>query len=219
MKYCNVFFDLDGTITEPEKGIINGVIYALNKFGIEVSERASLHKFIGPPLRVSFPEFMGFDEEKTEQAVLYYREYYSVNGLVENDIMPGMEQALKMLKENGAKLYVATSKPEEYAIKILENLGLDGYFDIIAGASFDGSRDTKEAVMEYLMKQIGVEKSDRNTVMIGDRHFDINGANYFGLDSIGVLFGYGSREEFEEAGATYIVDTAEEMVDIILNNI
>lgn len=217
MKYNNILFDLDGTITEPEKGIINGIIYALNKFGIEVAERSSLHKFIGPPLRISFPEFCGFDEEKTEQAILYYREYYGVNGLVENDVMPGMEDALKRLSNMGARLFVATSKPEEYAKKILQNLNLDGYFEIIAGASFDGSRDTKEAVMEYLMKQANIDFGDKKTVMVGDRHFDINGAKAFGLESIGVLFGYGSREEFEAAGATYIVDTAEDMVDIILN--
>lgn len=218
MGYKNIFFDLDGTITEPVMGITNAIIYALDKYNIKVAERSELYKFIGPPLRYSFREFYGFSESDSEQAVKYYREYYADRGLIENEIMPGMEQALKTLKEKGYKLYVATSKPEPFAIKILENLNLAQYFDIIAGSTMDNTRDTKELVMSYLLEQIGIEKGSediKDIVMIGDRKFDIEGANCFDMDSIGVLFGYGDREEFEAAGATYIVETAEEMVDVI----
>ena len=218
-KYNYILFDLDGTITEPFKGISGGIIHALNKSGVEVPDNSTLRKFIGPPLRDSFRDFCGFTAEQAEEATVYYREYYSVNGLVENDIMLGMDEALKTLNEQGYKLYVATSKPEKYAKIILDNLGLLSYFDIVAGASFDGSRDKKELVIEYLLEQIKEKYEDfdlTQSIMVGDRCFDINGAKYFNMDSVGVTFGYGDYEELSQAGATYVVDTAQELVDIIV---
>ncbi len=219
-KYKYILFDLDGTITEPFKGISGGIIHALNKFGVKVPDNSTLRKFIGPPLRDSFRDFCGFTAEQAEEATTYYREYYSVRGLEENEIMPGMKDVLKSLNEQGCKLYVATSKPEKYAKIILDNLGLLSYFDIVAGASFDGSRDKKELVIEHLLQQIKDKYPDFNlvqTVMVGDRHFDINGAKYFNMDSIGVTFGYGDYEELSQAGATYVVDAAEELMDVIVN--
>lgn len=217
-KYKYILFDLDGTITEPFLGISNGIIYALKKYDIEVADKSSLRKFIGPPLRDSFRDFCGFSEEQAEEATKYYREYYGVKGLEENEIMPGMDKALNTLYEKGYRLYTATSKPEKFARIILENLGLLKYFDIAAGASFDSSRDTKELVIEYLLEQIRSKHSDfdiSQAIMVGDRHFDINGANYFGMDSIGVTFGYGDYQELKEAGATYIVDEAMSIVDVV----
>lgn len=219
MKYKYILFDLDGTITEPFQGISNGIIYALDKFNIRVENKSTLRKFIGPPLRDSFRDFCGFSDEQAEEATAYYREYYGVKGLEENDIMPGMDRALKALYNQGYKLYLATSKPEKFAKIILENLGLLQYFDIAAGASFDGTRDKKELVIDYLLEQIKDKYADfdiAQAVMVGDRHFDINGAKYFGMDSIGVTFGYGDREELSRAGANYVVDTAEEMVKVIV---
>lgn len=219
-KYKYILFDLDGTITEPFRGISGGIIHALNKFGVEVPDNSTLRKFIGPPLRDSFRDYCGFTAEQAEEATTYYREYYSVRGLEENEIMPGMKEALKSLNEQGCRLYVATSKPEKYAKIILDNLGLLSYFDIVAGASFDGSRDKKELVIEYLLQQIKDKYSDFNlvqAVMVGDRHFDINGAKYFNMDSIGVTFGYGDYEELSQAGATYVVDDAKELMDVIVN--
>ncbi len=218
-KYDYIVFDLDGTITEPALGITNAIIYSLGKYNIEVEDRSSLYKFIGPPLRDSFQEFYGFDEDKAERAVAFYREYYSVNGLIENELMPGIVECLDSLAKAGCKLYIATSKPEEFAKKILENLNVLHCFDIVAGASMDGSRDKKELVMGYLFEKMKDRYSDFSlykTVMVGDRHFDINGANYFGMDSIGVTFGYGDREELETAGATIVADSAEELRNYIL---
>ncbi len=217
-KYKYILFDLDGTITEPFLGISNGIIHALEKFGIEVEDKTSLRKFIGPPLRDSFRDFCGFSEEQAEEATKYYREYYGVKGLEENEIMPGMDKALNTLYDKGYRLYTATSKPEKFAKIILENLGLLKYFDIAAGASFDSSRDTKKLVIEYLLQQIRSKQPDfdiSQAIMVGDRHFDINGANYFGMDSIGVTFGYGDYQELKEAGATYIVDEAMSIVDVV----
>ena len=220
MRYQYVFFDLDGTITEPVIGITNAIIYALNKYNIKVSQRSTLHRFIGPPLRDSFKEFYGFSEEKAEEAVAFYREYYAEKGVMENEIMPGMEDALKSLKAAGCKLCVATSKPEIYAKKILENLKIDHYFEVIAGSLLDGSRDKKELVIEYLLDKIHISSSENirsKTVMVGDRKFDIEGAIATGLDNIGVTFGYGDKEEFQLAGAQVIFDTPEDMVQYILD--
>lgn len=217
--YKYVFFDLDGTITEPEEGIINGVLFALSKFGITVEDRTTLYPYIGPPLRDSFRDYHGLSEEDTEQAILYYREYYSTKGIYQNDIMPGMEQAFQTLRQHGCHLYVATSKPELYAKQILQHLKLDGYFDIIAGSTFDKARDTKAAVIEYLITGIAadqVKPSFDEIIMVGDRKFDVIGARAFGIDTIGVLFGYGSKEEFEACDCRYVAADAEEMVQMIL---
>lgn len=218
MSYQYVLFDLDGTITEPVIGITNAYMYALKKFGIEVSDRSELHCVIGPPLRQSFQEYYGLNSRDTEKAILYYREYYGNQGLKENDLMPGIRETINKLKEAQKKLYVATSKPEEYAKKILQYLDMDQEFEYIAGSSMDASRDNKIAVMEYLLNKIKKDYPDMEIsecIMIGDRCFDIDGANYFNMDSIGVLFGYGNSEELEGSKATYIVDTAEKIVDII----
>lgn len=220
-KYKYILFDLDGTITEPFLGISNGIIYALDKYGIITPDVQTLRKFIGPPLRDSFRDFCGFTDEQAEEATTYYRDYYGVKGLEENDIMPGMDNALKALYDKGYKLYLATSKPEKFARKILENLDLLQYFDIAAGASFDGSRDKKELVIEHLLNQIKEKNQEFDigqALMVGDRYFDIKGANCFGMDSIGVTFGYGDYEELKAAGATYIVDDAMDIIDVVEKN-
>lgn len=217
-KYKYILFDLDGTITEPFLGISNGIKYALDKFGIKMEDRATLRKFIGPPLRDSFKDYCGFDDEQAEAATIYYREYYGVKGLEENEIMTGMDKTLETLCNKGYKLYLATSKPEKFAKIILEKLGLLKYFDIAAGASFDGTRDKKELVIEYLLEQIKERYSDfsiTQAIMVGDRHFDINGAKYFGMDSIGVTFGYGDYKELNDAGANFVVDEAMSIVDVV----
>ncbi len=217
-KYKFILFDLDGTITEPFLGISNGIKYALDKFGIKMEDNATLRKFIGPPLRDSFRDFCGFSDEQAQAATAYYREYYGVKGLEENEIMQGMDDALRLLYDKGYKLYLATSKPEKFAKIILENLGLLEYFDIAAGASFDGTREKKEQVIEYLLGQINEKYDDfsiEQAIMVGDRHFDINGAKYFDMDSIGVTFGYGDYDELKNAGATYVVDEAMGIVDVV----
>ncbi len=217
-KYKYILFDLDGTITEPFLGISNGIKYALNKFDIKMEDNETLRKFIGPPLRDSFREYCGFTNMQAEDATKYYREYYSVKGLEENEIMPGMDNVIKQLYDEGYKLYLATSKPEKFAKIILENLGLLEYFDIAAGASFDGTREKKEQVIEYLLEQIKEKYDDfsiEQAIMVGDRHFDIYGAKYFNMDSIGVTFGYGDYDELKNAGASYVVEEAMGIVDVV----
>lgn len=212
--YQVVLFDLDGTLTDPGLGITNSVMYALKKWGIEVGERSELYKFIGPPLQESFERFYGFSEEKAKQSVEYYREYFREKGLFENEVYEGTEELLKTLHDSGYKILLATSKPEEFAIRILEHFQLAKYFNCIGGASMDGVRSKKADVISYVLKKAGIEDLSK-AVMVGDREHDIIGAKQVGIDSIGVLFGYGNYEELENAGATYIVDSVSKILDIV----
>ncbi len=213
--YELIFFDLDGTLTDPCEGITNSVAYALEKFGIHTEDKRELVKFIGPPLLESFNKYYGFDEKQSRQALTYYREYFTSKGMTENIVYDGIEDMLKALIDGGKTLCVATSKPEPFAKTILENFKLSRYFKFIAGSELDGSRAKKNEVIEYALEQC--EFVDRSkTIMVGDREHDILGAAKCSLDSIGVLFGYGSREELESAGATYIAETVDDIAKIIL---
>lgn len=209
-QYSTVLFDLDGTLTDPAEGIINSVIYALSKFGIEEADREDLKKFIGPPLAESFKEFYGFSEEKTTLAIAYYREYFQKSGMFENSVYDGIEKLLRSLKDKGKTLIVATSKPEKFAVQILEHFKLDGYFKYIAGSNLDGTRSAKADVIKYALEKCNVTDCSQ-AVMVGDRKHDIIGAKAIGLDSVGVLFGYGDLNELETAEATYIAETVEDI--------
>ena len=213
--YSTVFFDLDGTLVDSGEGVRNSVEYALKKFGIEVENKDSLSCFIGPPLTVSFKTFYGFDDENADRSVAYYREYYKDKGIFEGYVYDGIEETLKRLKDAGKRVMVATSKPEEYAKRVLEKFGIAKYFDFIAGATMDEkTRANKIEIMQYAFDSCGASPSD--TIMVGDRLFDIEGAKHFGMECIAVLYGYGSMEEFERYGAEYIVETAEDVADLIL---
>lgn len=212
--YQYVFFDLDGTLTDPGIGITNSVAYALKKWNIEVAERSELYKFIGPPLEESFRKYYGFSKEDALKAVEYYREYFRVTGIYENTLYEGTEKLLEAVKESGRKVVLATSKPQEFAEIILKYFHIDQYFDYVAGATMDGSRSRKSDVILYALELCGV-KDRSQVVMVGDREHDINGANYAGLDSIGVLCGYGDREELEAAGATHIVEKIEDVFELL----
>ena len=214
-KVC--LFDLDGTITDSAPGIVNSVIYALNKLGIEETDREKLLAFIGPPLTESFQKFYGFSEEESWKGVEYYREYYEEKGIFECAVYEGLEETLKKLKDSGRELIVSTSKPEVYAKQIIEHFGLTGYFDYVAGMELDGGRGTKAQVIEYALKACRIENI-KEVLMIGDREHDVLGAESLGIDCAGVLYGFGSREELKTAGARYMVEKPEELIGIIENN-
>lgn len=209
MQYKYIFFDLDGTLTDPGIGITNSVMYALDKFGIH-ADRENLYRFIGPPLVDSFMEFYGFPEDKARKAVEYYREYFSVTGLFENKVYDGMEDVLDKLKSAGHKLYVATSKPKVYADRILERFDLKKYFEYVAGADLEGHKSSKSDVVKEAM-EISHASSDK-ILMIGDRKHDIIGARNNGIRTAAVLYGYGNRKEFEEECADYILDKVEDIL-------
>ena len=204
--YQNILFDLDGTLTDPGMGITNSVMYALKKFKIDVEDRTSLYRFIGPPLKGSFEEFYGFSEEQSELAVQYYREYFKKQGMLENEVYDGIPELLKQLREKNKTLIVATSKPEPFTLEILRHFQLLDYFNFVAGATMDDTRNKKSDIIRYALESCHI--TDKSTaVMIGDRKHDVIGAKENGLDSIGVLFGYGDYEELKAAGATYIAET------------
>lgn len=216
-----VLFDLDGTLTDPVIGITNSLMYALDKFGIRVEDRSELYKFIGPPLFNSFTDYYGFDEDKANQAVAYYREVYNVTGKYENEVYGGVPELLHSLKEQGCHLLVATSKPEYLAKDILEHFALAEYFCVIAGSDLEGVRNTKGKVIDYALEQfakqldISMESVKENAIMIGDRLHDVHGAKENEIDCIGVLYGYGSVEELEKAGADYIAEQPKDILAII----
>ena len=211
-RYC--LFDLDGTLTDPGIGITNSVMYALDKFGIHVSDRAELLSFIGPPLGESFRRQFGFSEEQAQKAVEYYREYFRPKGIFENSVYEGIPELLKKLRERNITVALATSKPYEFAVRILEHFELKQYFDYIGGATMDGRISKKADVIAHLLDEFGnVDKAE--VLMIGDRAQDVEGARANGLHSAGVLWGYGSAEELQGAGADYLAAKPEELLRIV----
>ncbi|MBO4934187.1 MAG: HAD hydrolase-like protein [Clostridia bacterium] len=211
MKYGYALLDLDGTLTESAPGITNAAAYALKRFGAE-AEPSELEFFVGPPLHGSFMR-CGLSDAQAREAISVYREYYVARGMFENLPYEGVADALRRLKEAGVTLIVATSKPEPFAVRILEHFGLAEFFAVIAGSTLDETRTSKRDVIEYALASAGV--SDRSgAVMIGDRSYDIEGAKQTGLASMGVLYGYGSAEEFAEAD--YVAETPADIADILL---
>lgn len=213
MKYGYCLFDLDGTLTDPAIGITNSVMYALKKFDIEVKDRSELYPFIGPPLDYSFMTFFGFTKEQADLAIKYYRENFSSTGLFENEVYDGVPEILSEMKNRGVSIALATSKPYEFSIKILRHFDLYRYFDFFGAATMDGKISKKEDVIAKLLEDMGVEDKTR-MLMIGDRYHDIEGARANVLDSAGVLWGYGSKEELENAGAKYILNGPEEILNL-----
>ena len=207
-----ILFDLDGTITDPFEGISKCIVYALEEFGLKVEDTGELVSFIGPPLFEQFKVYCGFDDMQAGMAVRKYRERYSEIGWKECTLVEGTEELLRELKARGKVLALATSKPECFAVPILEHFGIDKYFDFIGGAELEHEgRNSKDAVIEYVLNKLGVP--DRSeAVIVGDRFHDIDGAKKTGISSVGVLSGYGSREELEEHGAGHI---AVDMRDVL----
>lgn len=203
-----ILFDLDGTVTDSGPGIMNCVEPALQHYGISVPSRDTLRAFVGPPLRDTFVQF-GVPVSEVENAIQIYRSRYLPVGIFENTPYPGIQDTLIKLRHMGHTLCIATSKPESMARTVLDHFGLTPCFDRICGATLDQRRDTKESVIGYLLEQ---EPSDRQLVMVGDTRFDVLGAAHHGVPTVGVTWGYGSREELQNAGAIAIVDTMEELI-------
>ena len=213
MRYQTIIFDLDGTLTDSGEGIMNSAEYAFKQLGLAVPDRQELRKIVGPPLTYSFPLF-GVPENQVEEAILFYRDQYNNRGgKHQNHVYPGIEEMLRQLKEAGCHLFVATSKPEPLAQEIMEGFALMPYFEMVAGASWDHSRETKGEVLQYLLSFTG---DTGKTVMIGDTHFDVIGAHELNIPGIGVTWGYGLKEEMIKAEAETIVDSPEELVAYLL---
>jgi len=209
-----ILFDLDGTLTDSSPGIINSLTYAFEKLDFKIKSREELRVFIGPPLIDMMMEQYGFSHEKATLGLKYYREYFRDKGIFENSVYDGIPEMLSELQTRGYKLLLATSKPEEFAKRIMEHFDLSKYFYFIGGSDMGETRSSKSAVIEYVLKNLGITESEK-CIMVGDREHDVIGAGKYGIKTIGVLFGYGSREELEKSGASYIVESVEELGDVL----
>ena len=216
MKYNTILFDLDGTLTESAEGITKSVAYACEKMGFAVPPQHILDKFVGPPLTACFMKYAGMTEEEADRAVVCYRERFSTIGWKENRLYPGIAPLLKALKENGVYLGIASAKPEEFVKRIAEYFGFAKYFDKIIGATFQNKSSDKCA----LLKSALPENVDLSTAaMVGDREFDMAAAKVLGVKAIGVLYGYGDREELENSGADVLVEDVDGLYKTLLPGI
>lgn len=213
MKY--VLFDLDGTITDPKEGITKSVQFSLRKFGIHVEDLDSLCPFIGPPLSTSFEEFYGFSHEKAMEAVDEYRVYYKDKGIFECKLYDGIKELLEKLHGMGIKVALATSKPEKFAVQLLEHFKILPYFDVVAGSDMKGERVEKADVIHHAIKQIeGFDVT--KAVMVGDRKFDYIGAEQFNIPCILIGYGYGEMGELEECKPFAIKKTVAELTEFLM---
>ena len=212
--YDYILFDLDGTLTDSAEGIVNSVLYALKKKGIEEHDRDKLHAFVGPPLIDSFMKYYGMSKEEAKGMVPLYREYFEPKGWAENRVYEGIPEVLSELRARGKHLLVATSKPELFAKRILEHFRLAQYFELICGASMDEKLSRKDQVIDCVIREAGAEHI-KEMIMVGDREHDVLGARKNGLPCVGVLYGYGSREELEAAGAAAICPTVKELPEYL----
>ena len=213
-KYKVIAFDLDGTLSNPERGQLTGFEYAFKKHGISYPSREWLKRYIGPPIHDFWQKDFGLTLDKVIEMIETYREYYNVYGWRENDLYEGVHEALAALKEKGYTLVVATGKPEGVANKILRFFGLTKYFAFIGGATEDDSRHRKADILKFVLDNIGAKADE--TVLVGDRKFDAEGANALGADSIGVTWGHGSLSELEEASFGYIVSSPDELLKLFM---
>ncbi|WOH79869.1 HAD family hydrolase [Bradyrhizobium sp. BEA-2-5] len=207
-----IFFDLDGTLTDPKPGITGSIQYALEKLGRPVPSQEDLTWCIGPPLRASFAMLLG-GEALADRAVALYRERFGDVGLFENAVYPDIADVLAELRRAPGRMFVATSKPHVFATRIIAHFGLGGYFDHVFGSEFDGTRVNKVDLLAYALAQTGADPD--KSLMIGDRSHDVIGANRNGIRAVGVTYGYGTPEELTEAGASHLCATPRAVLDHI----
>ncbi len=217
MRYSTILFDLDGTLTDPVLGICRSIQYALGKAGRPVGPLEHYHKWIGPPLLRSFEVYANATPEEAQEMLRFYRERFSSVGLFENEVYPGIPALLSALKDRGARLAVATGKPTIYSRQILEHFDLMQYMDVVSGISLDKEPLDKCQVILHALHTLG-ETDKSRCVMVGDRAHDAIGAKMGGVDFIGVLYGYGSRDELEAEGADVIASDVAELRRILLSD-
>lgn len=217
--YQYIFFDLDGTLTDPREGITKSVQYALAKMGIDEPDLKKLEPFIGPPLVDSLMEYYDFTMEQAKKGVEYYREYFKPKGLFQNAVFEGAPKLLASLKAHGRTVAIASSKPEPFVEQILDHFQIRQYFDYVCGSTLDETRTKKEEVIEELLRRIGISDEEKKKVlMVGDRKHDVEGAACFGIPCLGVRMGFAAEGELEAAGAIAIADSMAEVEKFILEN-
>lgn len=214
MAFDTILFDLDGTLTDPGIGITNSIAYALEQRGMPVPPREELYQFIGPPLLEEFQKVYGVTEDEARELVAQFRVYFEDRGIYENRMYEGIPEMLQRLRDGGCQLVLATSKPEVFAEQVLEHFSLRSYFAAVAGSTIDEGRTDKAEVIAYALRK---QANHGRTLMVGDRKHDVLGARANGMACLGVLYGYGSREELVAAGANRLADKVSDVADIILS--
>jgi phosphoglycolate phosphatase len=214
----NVLIDLDGTLTDPKKGITACIQHALRSLGYNVPEEATLIRYIGPPLKEAFRELLPIDKHsEVDLAIEKYRERFTDIGMFENSVYPGIAEALKSLRSRGARLLVATSKPRVFAERILEHFELSHYFEKIYGSELDGTRTNKAHLISFILSSSSLNPA--HTTMVGDRLHDAMGAIANGVKPVGVLWGYGGREELLGAGVVKLLEAPRDLGSLALTNV
>lgn len=213
--FTTLIFDLDGTLTDSGEGIMKCAQYALMKMGIQVEDHTSLRAFVGPPLEDSFKNFFNLSDVQAAQAVSYYRERYFSKGVYEQCLYKGAKEMLQALRKNGYRLAIGTSKMLSQTTYVLDYLGIREYFDAVGARDEKGVLHTKADVLNALLNRMGMSYSKSDCVMIGDRRFDIEGAQLMGIRSIGVLWGYGDERELRSAKADYLARDFNELISIL----
>jgi len=218
-KYDVIAFDLDGTLSDPAKGLVQGFVYCFKKLGIPYDDEESLRKYIGPSLYDEWQEDFGFTPEEANAAIEVFREYYNIYGWWDNVMYDGIPEMLDSLKRAGKKVVLATSKPLDTAKKVLELFGLTRYFDFIGGA-ISHENDQKWQVLNWSLSEVGVDLCDPDSlakcIMVGDRKYDAEGAQICGIDSMGVLYGHGTEKEMTSSGFTVLVSSVAEISEYLI---
>ena len=218
-KYDVIAFDLDGTLSDPARGLIQGFVYCFKKLGMPYENEESLRKYIGPSLYEEWQEDFGFTPDEANNAIEIFREYYNIYGWWDNDLYDGIPEMLAELKRAGKKVVLATSKPLDTAKSILKLFGLTKYFDFVGGAT-SHQNDQKWQVLNWSLSSVGVDLNNPDDlakcVLVGDRKYDAEGAKICGIDSFGVLYGHGTKEELEASGFTALVETVSDISKILI---
>lgn len=215
--FKNILFDFDGTIMDTSPGIYDSFDRVVEHYKLDYP-RSEYHRMIGPPIRDSFRDFLDFQEAEVEDAIKVYRDYYAVEGMYNGDIYTGIVPLITNLRKSGKKIFTATSKPEYYTKKIIERKGLLELFDFIGGSDIsEKGRTSKQDVVEYVLETQNLSEKKEDCILIGDRKFDVIGAHAVGIKCAGILWGFGSREEFEKAEADWIFETPEDVEKFLLS--
>lgn len=216
MRFQTILFDLDGTLTDPGLGITNSILYAMEQLGMALPPREALYQFIGPPLLEEFQKVFGVSRETSETMLRHFRVYFADRGIYENSVYPGIPEMLNRLRAAGCRLILATSKPEMFAEQVLAHFDLLPAFSAVCGSDIDETRTAKDAVIAYALASASVGELSR-TIMVGDRRHDMVGGKANGLATMGVLYGYGSREELTQSGADFLAPSVEDVAEMLLN--
>ena len=218
-KYDVIAFDLDGTLSDPARGLVQGFVYCFKKLGLPYDNENDLRKYIGPSLYEEWQEDFGFTPDEANDAIEVFREYYNIYGWWDNDLYDGIPEMLDTLKRAGKKVVLATSKPLDTAKKVLELFGLTRYFDFIGGA-VNHQNDQKWQVLNWSLSSVGVDLNDPDQlakcILVGDRKYDAEGAKICGIDSMGVLYGHGTAEELNESGFTVLAESVSDVINKLI---